>query len=50
MYEKIISKAIEKNIKILGISFESLGLDEYSPLQTDNFKNNIIKNAKKENF
>ena len=50
MYENIIAKAIEKNIKILGVSFESLGSEEYSPTQSDNFKNNKIKNAKKENF
>jgi hypothetical protein len=50
MYENIISKAIDKDIKILGVSFESLGSDEYSPSQSDNFKNEIIKNAKKENF
>ena len=50
MYENIIAKAIEKDIKILGVSFQSLGSDEYSPSQSDNFKNNIIKNAKKENF
>ena len=50
MYENIIAKAIEKNIKILGVSFESLGSDEYSPSQSENFKNNIIKKAKKENF
>ena len=31
MYERIIVKAIEKDIKILGISFESLGSEEYSP-------------------
>ena len=49
MYENIIAKAIEKNIKILGVSFESLGSDEYSPSQSENFKNKI-KNAKKENF
>ena len=49
-YENIIAKAIEKDIKILGVSFESLGSEEYSPSQSDNFKNNIIKNAKKENF
>ena len=50
MYENIIAKAIEKDIKILGVSFESLGSDEYSPSQSDNFRNNRIKNAKKENF
>ena len=50
IYENIIEKAIEKNIKILGVSFESLGSEEYSPTQSNNFKNNIIKNAKKENF
>ena len=47
MYENIISKAIDKDIKILGVSFESLGSDEYSPSQSDNFKNKIIKNAKR---
>ena len=49
IYENIIEKAIEKDIKILGVSFESLGSDEYSPSQSDNFKSKI-KNAKKENF
>ena len=49
-YENIIEKAIEKDIKIFGVSFESLGSEEYSPSQSDNFKNNIIKNAKKDNF
>ena len=50
MYENIIAKAIEKDIKILGVSFESLGSEEYSPSQSENFRNNRIKNAKKENF
>ena len=49
-YENIIVKAIEKDIKILGVSFESLGSDEYSPSQSDNFKNNAIKEAKKKNL
>ena len=49
MYESIILNAIEKNIKILGISFESLGSEEYSPTQGDDFKSKI-QNAKKENF
>ena len=31
MYENILAKAIEKNIKVLGVSFESLGSKEYSP-------------------
>ena len=48
-YENIVLKAIEKNIKILGISFESLGSEEYSPSRSDNFKKGI-QNAKKENF
>ena len=47
MYENIIAKAIEKDIKILGVSFESLGSEEYSPSQSENFRNNRIKNAKK---
>ena len=50
MYERILTKSIEKNIKILGVSFESLVSDEYSPSLTENFKKNVIKNAKKENF
>ena len=49
MYERIIVKAIEKDIKILGISFESLGSEEYSPSQSEDFKNKI-QNAKRENF
>ena len=47
MYERILTKSIEKNIKILGVSFESLVSDEYSPSLTENFKKNVIKNAKK---
>ena len=50
MYQKIVEKAVEKEIKILGISFESLGSEEYSPSQTDETFKNKIKNAKQENF
>ena len=50
LYENIIVKAIEKDIKILGVSFESLGSEEYSPSQSENFRNNKIKNAKKISF
>ena len=50
MYEKVLAKAIEKGIKVLGISFISLGSAEYSPSESEDFKNNQIKNAKKENF
>ena len=46
VYEKIVVKAIEKDIKILGISFESLGSSEYSPTQGEDFKSKI-QNAKK---
>ena len=50
-YEDIVGKAIEKKIeKILGISYLSLISDEYSPSRSDNFKNKLIKDAKKENF
>ena len=49
MYENIILLAIQKDIKILGVSFESLGSAEYSPSQSANFKSQI-QNAKKENF
>ena len=49
MYERIVSKAIEKDIKILGISFESLGSSEYNPSQSDSFKKKIL-NAKSEKF
>ena len=49
MYESIVLKAIEKDIKILGISFESLGSEEYSPSQSEDFKNKI-QNAKREKF
>ena len=49
MYENIILEAIQKDIKILGISFESLGSSEYGPSQSNNFKSKI-QNAKKENF
>ena len=48
-YENILSKAIEKNIKVLGVSFESLGSKEYSPSQSENFIT-VAKDAKKENF
>ena len=33
----------------MGISFESLGSEDYRPSQSDTFKR-ILKNAKKENF
>ena len=45
-----LAKVIEKNIKVLGVSFESLDSKEYSPSQSDDFKNNAVKNAKKKNF
>ena len=38
MYEKILKNVIEKNIKVLGVSFESLGSSEYSPSQSEDFK------------
>ena len=50
-YEDIIGKAIKKNIKkILGISYLSLISEEFSPYRSENFKNNLIKDAKEENF
>ena len=49
-YENIIGKAIKKKINILGISYLSLISEEFSPSRTANFKNKLIKNAKKENF
>ena len=49
-YEDIVSKAIEKKIKILGISYISLFSEEYSPSRSDKFKNELIKDAKEENF
>ena len=48
-YENIIKVAIENNIKILGVSYISLGSEEYSPSRSDDFKN-AIKYAKPENF
>ena len=48
-YEKIIMKAIDKNIKILGVSYVSLGSSEYSPSRSETFKTAITK-AKEENF
>ena len=48
-YERIITRAIEKNIKILGISYISLFSDEYSPQRSDGFKK-AVENAKEENF
>ena len=48
-YELIIEEAIEKNIKVLGVSYISLGSDEYSPTRSETFKN-AVKNAKEENF
>ena len=50
-YELIVGKAIEKKIqKILGISYLSLISEEYSPSRSNDFKNNLIKDAKMENF
>ena len=49
-YEDIVSKAIEKKVKILGISYISLFSEEYSPSRSDKFKNELIKDAKEENF
>ena len=49
-YEDIVSKAIEKKIKVLGISYISLFSEEYSPSRSDKFKKELIKDAKKENF
>ena len=48
-YENILAKAIEKNVKVLGVSFESLGSKEYSPSQSEDFIA-VAKTAKKENF
>ena len=48
-YENILDKAIEKNVKVLGVSFESLGSKEYSPSQSEDFIT-VAKTAKKENF
>ena len=48
-YENIIIKAIEKNIKILGVLYISLNSDEYSPSRSNSFKK-AAENAKEENF
>ena len=47
MYENIIAKAIEKDIKILGISLDLLGSEKYSHPQSQNFKNNIMWRMKR---
>ena len=50
-YEDIITKAIEKKIKkILGVSYESLISEIYSPSLSDKFRKEIIKLALKDNF
>ena len=48
-YQNIIVKAIEKDIKILGISYISLISDEYSPTRGENLKK-AAENAKQGNF
>ena len=51
VYEDIITKAIKKKIKkILGVSYESLVSEKYSPSLSNKFKNEVIKFALKENF
>ena len=42
-YEDIITKAIEKDIKILGVCYESFASDAYSSSQSETFKNNSKK-------
>ena len=37
-YENIITKAIEKDIKILGVCYESFASDAYSSSQSETFK------------
>ena len=48
-YENIITKAIEKDIIILGVCYESFASDAYSSSQSETFKI-IQKIAKKEKF
>ena len=48
-YEEIIKLAIEKNIKVVGVSYLSLNSDEISPSRSDSFKESV-KNARKELF
>ena len=48
-YEAIVKKAIEKQIPIIGVSYESLISNKISPSRSEEFKQ-IIKNAKKELF
>ena len=50
VYEKILIRAIYKKLKILGVSYESIISEEYSPSLSDIFKNDISKLAIKENF
>ena len=50
VYEKILTEAIRKKIKILGVSYESIIYEKYSPSLSDIFKKEIIKLAIKENF
>ena len=50
-YEQIITKAIQKKIKkILGVSYESLISEVFSPSRSEEFKSEIINFAKRENF
>ena len=50
-YEKIIINAIKKNIKkIIGVSYESLISEEYSPSRSDEFKKEIINSEIKNYF
>ena len=51
VYEDIITKAIKKKIKkILGVSYESLISEKYSPSRSNKFKNEVVKFAIKKNF
>lgn len=50
-YENILTKAIQKKIKkILGVSYESIIREDYSPSLTEKFRKDILKLALKENF
>ena len=50
-YEQIITKAIQKKIrKIIGVSYESLISEIYSPSRSEKFKSELMNFAKKENF
>ena len=49
-YENIIKLAIEKDIKIIGISYLSIISADITPSRSEDFINNYVPSAKEENF